>query len=183
MLLINIENSKGGEDGLEIRLAEEYQAKVGRTVENGKLAIWTAKRKENLENISAFDSPVEVLIFKQAITEGWDCPRSHVMVELRQGMQEAFKVQVAGRLLRMPERKHYRNYWKDNAFIFTNDSQFSIEQDEDGPLTYEVESKVKDGISLTLPTEYVKEDWSDIQVEDGKFREFFFNRMSEIVRG
>lgn len=175
LMLINIENSKGGEDGVEIRLTEQEQAKYGRTVANGKLAVWTSKRKENLDNLSDFDNTVEVLIFKQAITEGWDCPRACVLIELRQNMREPFKEQVVGRILRTAKRKHYDNYWLDNAFVFTNDREFYIEQDKDNDILAREESVVlKNGVVLKLPSWVIERNWRDIKVKDGVFEKIFF---------
>ena len=50
------------------------------SVENGKLAIWLSDCKENLELIENIDNKVEVLIFKQAVALGWDCPRAQILV-------------------------------------------------------------------------------------------------------
>ena len=44
------------------------------TEQNGKLAVWLSGEKTNLEDISKHDNMVEVLLFKQAIALGWDCP-------------------------------------------------------------------------------------------------------------
>ena len=48
------------------------------TYDNKKLALWLADAKNNLENIVNLDSNVEVLIFKQAVATGWDCPRAQI---------------------------------------------------------------------------------------------------------
>ena len=48
------------------------------------------------------DSPIEVLIFKQAIATGWDCPRASILVMLRDIKSVTFEIQTVGRILRMP---------------------------------------------------------------------------------
>ena len=54
------------------------------TVENGKLAVWLSEEKSNtLPNIEKRDNEVEVLIFKQAIALGWDCPRASILVDVQ----------------------------------------------------------------------------------------------------
>ena len=53
------------------------------TTENGKLAIYLSGEYENLENIAKNTHETEVLIFKQAIALGWDCPRAQVLVLFR----------------------------------------------------------------------------------------------------
>lgn len=87
---------------------------------NKNLAIWLSEEKENLENITDNNSRVDVLIFKQAIALGWDCPRAQVLVMLREIKSEAFQIQTVGRILRMPEARHYGNELLDTAYVYTN---------------------------------------------------------------
>src|SRR5690606_27181523 len=82
---------------------------MGITEQNGKLAVWLSGKKSNLEDISKPDNMVEVLLFKQAIALGWDCPRASVLLIYREMRNERFTVQTMGRILRMPEQKHYAN--------------------------------------------------------------------------
>lgn len=62
------------------------------TINNGKLAIWLADRKDNLDSIESNNSDVEVLIFKQAIALGWDCPRAHILVMFRDIQTPTFEI-------------------------------------------------------------------------------------------
>ena len=50
------------------------------TTENHKMAIWLSSKKENLDDIEKEDNMVDVLLFKQAIALGWDCPRAAVLL-------------------------------------------------------------------------------------------------------
>jgi len=55
------------------------------TEENGKLAVWLSEEKtDTLINIDKPDNEVEVLVFKQAIALGWDCPRAQILVIFRE---------------------------------------------------------------------------------------------------
>ena len=47
------------------------------------------------------------MVFKQAITVGWDCPRSSILVLFREWKKFEFSIQTIGRIIRMPEMKHY----------------------------------------------------------------------------
>ena len=58
--------------------------KCGISRENHKLALYLSEDKENSENIKRNDSEAEVLIFKQAIALGWDCPPAGLLVFLRE---------------------------------------------------------------------------------------------------
>ncbi len=101
-------------------IAEEILAERGYEYYNKNLAVWLSGEKENLDNITDNDNMVEVLIFKQAIALGWDCPRAQVLVMLREIKNEAFQIQTVGRILRMPEAKHYGNDLLDSAYVYTN---------------------------------------------------------------
>ena len=87
---------------------------------NGRLAIWLSGEKENLDDISRPDNPVEVLLFKQAIALGWDCPRASVLLIFRELKQENFAVQTVGRILRMPEQRHYPDERLNVGYVYTN---------------------------------------------------------------
>lgn len=97
-------------------LSEEF----GMTTENKRLAVWLDKEKVNLEGIEEFDSLVEVLIFKQAIATGWDCPRAQILVMFREIGSITFQIQTVGRILRMPELKHYGDQYLDKAYVYTD---------------------------------------------------------------
>jgi len=94
--------------------------------ENGKLAIYLSEGSVNRENIEKKDSLVEVMIFKEAIALGWDCPRAHILVQLRDWQSITFSMQTVGRITRMPELKHYDNDDLNVGFIYTNSSDLSI---------------------------------------------------------
>jgi type III restriction enzyme len=100
------------------------------TVENGKLAIYLSEDKQNLETISTSDDKVNVMIFKQAIAIGWDCPRAHILLMLREMRSFIFTVQTVGRILRMPELKHYASDALNVGYIYTNMPTFSIQGEE-----------------------------------------------------
>lgn len=101
-------------------IAEEVLSDQGYEYYNRNLAVWLSGEKENLDNITDNDNMTEVLIFKQAIALGWDCPRAQVLVMLRDIKSEAFQVQTVGRILRMPEAKHYGIDQLDSAYVYTN---------------------------------------------------------------
>lgn len=100
------------------------------SVENGKLGIWLSNEKQNLETIEKGDDKVEVLIFKQAIVIGWDCPRAQILVMFKEIKSIIFKVQVVGRIMRMPETKHYDINELNKAYIYTNLQKIDINQED-----------------------------------------------------
>lgn len=101
------------------------------TTENGKLAIYLSEEKENLENIAQNTHESEVLIFKQAIALGWDCPRAQILVLFRDWKSLTFSIQTVGRIMRMPEpdRGHYENEVLNQGYVYTNLSDIAIRED------------------------------------------------------
>lgn len=110
---------------LLIEQVETYFESKGINYDNGTLAIWLSNRHENLENIVDNDSIVDAVIIKQAVATGWDCPRAHILVKLRENMDETFEVQTIGRIRRMPEAKHYNDDLLDSCYLYTFDSKFT----------------------------------------------------------
>lgn len=93
--------------------------------ENGSLSIWLSDKKENLDGIEANDAQPIAVIIKQAVATGWDCPRAHILVKLRDNMNETFEIQTIGRIRRMPEAKHYENDLLDSCYLYTLDEKFT----------------------------------------------------------
>ena len=82
LCLIQLPNAEAGVAKKEV--IEAFLADKGITETNGKLAVWLSEEKsDGLDEISDFESEVEFLLFKQAIDTGWDCPRAHILVKLR----------------------------------------------------------------------------------------------------
>jgi len=130
LMLIQIPDSRSGlidkKDSV-IRLLEKY----GITTENGKLAIYLSEKdnKINLENIEKNENEVEVMIFKQAIAVGWDCPRAAILVLFREWKSMVFSIQTIGRIMRMPEHRHYKNEELNLGYVFTSLSDIGIAED------------------------------------------------------
>ena len=127
------------------------------TVENGKLAIYLSEDKKNLDTISINDDKVDVMIFKQAISIGWDCPRAHVLLMLREMHSFVFTIQTVGRILRMPELKHYTPDALNLGYIYTNMPTFSIQGEESFGYIVINSAKRKDIYSdINLPSVHSK---------------------------
>ena len=112
----------------------EILNKNGITIENGKLALWLAEKdkKKNLDYLKNHDSEADVLVFKEAIVQGWDCPRASILLLQREWNAEnyVFNIQTIGRIMRMPEQKHYENYPALNiGYVYTASDNFEIVDD------------------------------------------------------
>lgn len=104
---------------------ETYLFSQGITYENNQLAVWLSDKKQNLESISENNAESIVVIIKQAIATGWDCPRAHILVKLRDNMNETFEIQTIGRIRRMLEAKHYEDDLLDCYYLYTLDEKFT----------------------------------------------------------
>lgn len=132
LCLIQLPNSESGVTKREV--VEAFLADKGITEANGKLAIWLSEDKsDSLNEISNHESKVEFLIFKQAIDTGWDCPRAHILVKLREIQSYTFEVQTVGRIMRMPEQKHYEDTLLDTGYIYTNLQSIVVAKEEYNP--------------------------------------------------
>ena len=104
---------------------ERWFEAQGINYENQQLAVWLDKQHENLENITDENAKQVAVIIKQAVATGWDCPRAHILVKLRENMDETFEIQTIGRIRRMPEAKHYENMLLDSCYLYTLDGKFT----------------------------------------------------------
>lgn len=131
LLLIQLPDKREGLEDKKERLVRILESKFNITEKNGKLAIWLSEDKsDTLPNIEKNDNEVEVLAFKQAIALGWDCPRASILIIFRESKSFTFTIQTIGRIMRMPELKHYTKHPELNkGFIFTNLPNIEITED------------------------------------------------------
>jgi len=164
LVLIQIPTAEAGED--KIKAIREYLSKKGITEKNGKLAIWLAEQKsETLDWIAEPSNEIEFLIFKQAIDTGWDCPRAHILVKFRESHSETFEIQTVGRILRMPEQKHYSHEALNRGYIYTNVQSIIVKKEEYNPnIIKHIKAVRKDCYKNINLTSYYKSraDYGDI---------------------
>jgi type III restriction enzyme len=109
------DEDKSLRETLEGLLNLEYSVSLN----NGKLAVWLSgeKDKDGLEEMNGFQ---DVLIFKQAVSQGWDCPRACILVSYRRIGNQSFGIQTVGRILRMPHQRHYINDDLNYGYVYTD---------------------------------------------------------------
>ena len=132
LILIQLPDRIGQlEDTMKDRVIRILKDKYKISTENGKLAIWLSGEHVNKEDVERQDSEVEVLIFKQAIALGWDCPRAQILVLFREWHSPIFSIQTVGRIMRMPEpvKGHYENDILNYGYVYTNLSDIEIKED------------------------------------------------------
>src|SRR3990167_8447792 len=136
LVLVQIPTAEAGED--KIKAVKEFLSRKGITEKNGKLAVWLADDKSAAlgpknEWVRDLDNEIEFLIFKQAIDTGWDCPRAHILVKFRESHSETFEIQTVGRILRMPEQRHYASEDLNIGYIYTDVQSIIVKKEEYNP--------------------------------------------------
>ncbi|MDR3643227.1 MAG: DEAD/DEAH box helicase family protein [Candidatus Doudnabacteria bacterium] len=137
LVLVQIPTAEAGEQKIEAvkKFLDEKginERKNGHG--NGKLAIWLSEQKSELIDwIAEPDNEIEFLIFKQAIDTGWDCPRAHILIKFRETHNIVFEIQTVGRILRMPEQRHYNNEALNRGYIYTNLKSIEVKKEEYNP--------------------------------------------------
>ena len=104
---------------------ENHLQTKGYTYDNKLVAKWLDDEKLNINDIEEKNATPIVLLIKQAVAIGWDCPRAKILVKLRENMDESFTIQTIGRIRRMPEQKHYENELLDNCYLYTFDKTYA----------------------------------------------------------
>ncbi len=131
LLLIQLPNDKDkmdkDDDSIKEEVVKYLDIVKGINTDNGKLAVWLSNEKTNLEGIEKPDNLTEVLLFKQAIALGWDCPRAAVLLIFRKIESFTFTAQTVGRILRMPEQHFYEDDRLNWGYVYTNLSKDIIQ--------------------------------------------------------
>lgn len=153
LVLIQIPNANALEN-----ISKEYVYTYLRSkgIDETKTGIWLSNTKQNIDNLR--NSGVEYLITKQAVATGWDCPRAHILVKLRETGSVNFDIQTLGRVMRIPRGLDYSNPDLKSAYIYSphetfgyrgaisNSEKRSIEE-----LTKEKnKAKIKDSFKKTI---------------------------------
>lgn len=134
LVLIQLPDRIGSlEDRMKEKVISILKNKYNISTEKGnnKLAIWLSGEHINKEDVERHDSEVQVLIFKQAIALGWDCPRAQILVLFRQWHSPIFSIQTVGRIMRMPEpdNGHYATDILNYGYVYTNLDNIEIKED------------------------------------------------------
>lgn len=128
-----------------MKQVEDYLDSEGYSRVNQNLAVYTSDDyTDELDEIGK-NQDIKVLLFKQAISKGWDCPRASVITLLREPNRHHFVTQTIGRILRNPYLEVYPNDYDalNYGYVF-------IEETENQVLKQVVEGIQGQEIPLTL---------------------------------
>lgn len=180
LLLIQLPNdSSESLNANERTLADEMKAYLSTldiTEENEKLAVWLSKDKSpHLADITKANNHTEVLLFKQAIALGWDCPRASVLLIFRDLQSMTFTTQTVGRILRMPEQRFYSDDRLNYGYVYTNLSAdiISIVGDDMNYISTVYANQRKDLNNITLRSVYQDKNGEQRNRLGSTFRSIF----------
>ena len=165
----------------QVKMCLRYTHEI--TEENGKLAVWLSKEKTNLPGLEEPDNLAEVLLFKQAIALGWDCPRAAVLLIFRKMNSEHFTIQTVGRILRMPEQKFYTDSSLNRGYVYTDIAKDRIQivaEDMDYLHAHILLAKRRDGLkNVELKSTYIERTSAERNRLGSDFKEHLMQIMNE----
>lgn len=185
LVLIQLPDAREGMDDKKKSVIHILEEKFDITEKNERLAIWISEQHSDaLANIEKNDNKVEVLIFKQAIALGWDCPRASILVIFRESKSFTFTIQTIGRIMRMAELKYYNEPELNKGFVFTNLSNIEITEDyaKDYITIYEANRDNKLYNDVSIPSIYLKRQRERTRLS-GKFVNIFYEVAEEYGLG
>jgi type III restriction enzyme len=128
LLLVQVERT-----GAELRDAGFIHAEDARAYllqlgfNERQIAVKTSEKDElkQPENIDLLSSACEVrvIITKQALQEGWDCPFAYVLCALAAGRNPAAMTQLVGRILRQPQVAKTGREPLDACYVLCHDAR------------------------------------------------------------
>ena len=152
IMLVQVERTgKDQRDGSHIHAEDvkDYLLSIG--FDEAEIAIKTAEQNdlrnpENQDLLSPYNR-VRVIITKEALQEGWDCPFAYVLCSLAARSNVSAMTQLVGRILRQPHAEKTAIEVLDQCYIFTHLASTNavvekiksgLEQDGLGDLVLEV---------------------------------------------
>jgi len=126
ILLVQVERTGGDQrDGAHVHTldAKEWLMTVG-GLDEAEIAIKTAETNdlaapENQDLLSPINR-VRVIITKQALQEGWDCPFAYVLCALAASSNLSAMTQLVGRILRQPHALRTGVAALDESYVLTH---------------------------------------------------------------
>lgn len=127
ILLVQVERTgkdQRDSDHIHAKDAREYLQSLG--VSDNEIAEKTAEVDELKEfgNKKLLDPtcPIRVIITKQALSEGWDCPFAYVLCSLAVNRNKKALTQLVGRILRQPDARKTGRSALDECYVFCHDA-------------------------------------------------------------
>ncbi|MBI2069932.1 MAG: DEAD/DEAH box helicase family protein [Elusimicrobia bacterium] len=121
MVLVQVERTGKEQEGKGFLHSEQIKdhliQKLG--IPEAAIKIKTSE-KDDIEGIELLDEecPVEWIITKAALKEGWDCPFAYILVSLNNTGSQLSMTQIVGRVLRQPYAKRTPHPELNESYVF-----------------------------------------------------------------
>ncbi|WP_307992438.1 DEAD/DEAH box helicase family protein [uncultured Clostridium sp.] len=159
-------------------------------IENESYACWLSDTPKNPDIIKTMNTNnIKYLIFKQAVATGWDCPRAHILVKYRpiKSKMDSFDLQTIGRILRTPERIHYKKHEELNyAYIYAPEPKIDFDKEVEealgNPETKNQKITYLDDVSIlesVLKSDIIQKEQISAKSAEEIFRECIENKYTE----
>lgn len=178
IMLVQVERT--GSDQREVGLihaedVKEWFLNVGLNEE--EIAIKTAQqndlRNPENQNLLSPSNKVRIIITKQALQEGWDCPFAYVLCSLAASSNHKAMTQLIGRILRQPEARKTGVSSLDECHVITHHAETAeivkavkngLEHEGLGDLVIQVGQSEKSEIIGTAQTINRRNDFSSAEI-------------------
>lgn len=162
ILLVQVERTgRDQRDGVRIH-AEDVRDRLLQTgFDEAQIAVKTAEQNDlkqpEKQNLLSPLNRVRVIITKEALQEGWDCPFAYVLCSLASRSNLSSMTQLVGRILRQPHAEKTGIETLDQCYVFTHQSEtrdlieaikVGLEQDGLGDLILSVNTEAKGGADI-----------------------------------
>jgi type III restriction enzyme len=140
IMLVQVERTGADQrDGSHIHADDVKDWLLTAGLDNAEVAIKTAERNDlnqpENQNLLAPTNRVRVIVTKQALQEGWDCPFAYVLCALSASSNLKAMTQLVGRILRQPDATKTGIAALDECHVITHHAD-----------TASVVNAVKDGL-------------------------------------
>ncbi|MCY4225270.1 MAG: DEAD/DEAH box helicase family protein [Bacteroidetes bacterium] len=125
ILLVQVERT--GKDQQESGFVHSNDVKkwlLTQGLDESEIAIKTAEQndltKPKNKDLLSPTNRIRVIITKQALQEGWDCPFAYILCSLASSSNLNALTQLVGRILRQPEARKTDNEALNQCYVFTH---------------------------------------------------------------
>ncbi len=180
LLIIQLPHATSEYTASVLQIVEGYLKTRGLSIDaidEKKIAYCLANNKVNFDGLEELDCKIPVVITKDAMSIGYDCTRAQVIVRLRDSGNIDFDMQFNGRIMRMPEHKHYPIEDLNLAYVYHNSTYITITEDCKDDVSVEIESNRNDDIyePIDLPFEYMLKNRERSSKISREYESFFLD--------
>lgn len=125
IMLIQAEYDAETSRGVHVREVEDFlHDTLEIPADQIRIRTGTIDNLEDGNTLLADTSAVRYIITVRALSEGWDNPFAYVLTTLARLGEEANRIQILGRVIRLPNQTRKQNSELNNSYVFTTFDNF-----------------------------------------------------------